>query len=497
MVEAKIRRFEATLTTLAALMDDMSMNKSERQKHQEAVSFKRQKSRLDYKLQRARILDSLSDKQKEMVKTFPNQEKRVWPKLEKTDEPQPPPPLRGNGPQKTGEGEEVLLPDYDSDEPDSEPALGATPMHPMQGVNLESSTEPDPGSNLPEESKEQDAADQLPTQVSKLSEQLEEINQLEMGQKLKALQKICKRLTNAALAAARHDRLHRLAHAAHLSQISTITRIVNPKPREMPEGHPFITDAETGELRPCENTEEILTATQQHHGFWTGATKAKKHFFFGEIKEDQIGPCGIIETNVDRNMTQEDLKDYLRPDSASTPEQRQHYIEAHNGPLKELFRHRAPTHPAQHWPCRFDRDSGVLNDGGLINSYRKSIISVPGKARYEDFHLAVLGRMNHTWIENMEILLLASALLRYFPTPVKFHSRCPIPKEKAGETRPIAIGTDMFNLLSSVMGHWLMDVTEELQLYEKACVAYRRGQGCDDITHTLIGIREDAIEHNR
>ena len=286
-------------------------------------------------------------------------------------------------------------------------------------------------------------------------------------------------------------------HAIHIGRLGDATKIVKPKPHAMPEAHPFIQDTETQEWRPCENTQEMLKGTQQHHQYWTATTKANKHFFFGEIVEDEVGPCGLKTINQDNAMLEADLEQYLPAHTKSTPEQKQQYINAHNGPLRHLFLHRKPSHEKQFWPCRVDKNTGLINDGGLCTSYRKAIIGVPGKARHEDFHLAVLGRMTAPWIENMEMLLLAAALLRYFPSQIKDHTRCPIPKDKPGETRPIAIGTDTFFFLSAIMGYWLMDVTEELQLYEQECIAYRKGRGCDDITHTLVSIREDAIENNR
>ena len=41
-----------------------------------------------------------------------------------------------------------------------------------------------------------------------------------------------------------------------------------------------------------------------------------------------------------------------------------------------------------------------------------------------------------------------------------------------------------------------MEAAEKTGTIHKGCVAYRKGKGCHDITHILVSIKEDAIEHD-
>ena len=70
----------------------------------------------------------------------------------------------------------------------------------------------------------------------------------------------------------------------------------------------------------------------------------------------------------------------------------------------------------------------MFNDGGLCQNLRKGILKIPCKARHHNLHLALLARLNETWIETFENILLACGLLRFFHPPSKTTQEAQFPK---------------------------------------------------------------------
>jgi hypothetical protein len=82
--------------------------------------------------------------------------------------------------------------------------------------------------------------------------------------------------------------------AAQMNQMGLLSRMLLPKVQQKPEGHPLVQDKEGGEWQKCETNEDILKGTKQKHSNWMGRTKAKRECHYLSIKEDEIGPCGIL-----------------------------------------------------------------------------------------------------------------------------------------------------------------------------------------------------------
>ena len=42
-----------------------------------------------------------------------------------------------------------------------------------------------------------------------------------------------------------------------------------------------------------------------------------------------------------------------------------------------------------------------------------------------------------------------------------------------------------------------MEAAKAANIFEEDCMAYRKGKGCDDITHLLVALKEDAIVNDQ
>ena len=91
-------------------------------------------------------------------------------------------------------------------------------------------------------------------------------------------------------------------------------------------------------------------------------------------------------------------------------------------------------------------------------------------------------------------ILKVTLLTRHMPRTIKELTRLPIPKSTPGETRPLAICHDAFCFLSAIVAHHLQEGFEQANMTIPETVAFVKGHGCDDITETEIGLREDATE---
>ena len=314
--------------------------------------------------------------------------------------------------------------------------------------------------------------------------------------KARKLSQTARKLEQAMKSVARHDRQHRLIHAVRTTRTAHAARVLNPKTRQQPEGHPFIVDQDSGKTRRCRTNEEILQATREVHTKWTGPSAAKKQFFFGSFKNDSVGPNRLSDPPVNE-FQESDVPDFL-PDHDKYDERIiQRFIDAHRN-LKELFAATSQTNSypneALLWPFYIDPKTGKIHDDGFEQKFWKSVIPCPSKARHGQFHLAFFGRMPKKWGQAMYKALLLALILRFIPRGFKPGDRTPIPKSIPGESRPLTTLHDCFCILSSEIGQRLLAGLEKTLAIPDEAIAFRKGKGCDDITHLIIGLKQDAIE---
>ena len=158
-----------------------------------------------------------------------------------------------------------------------------------------------------------------------------------------------------------------------------------------------------------------------------------------------------------------------------------------------IFKPPDQPNEAYNWPAYVDQETGEIEDGGYTEMFWRAIEAVPSKARHENFHLSVLGRMPPIWRLVAKDLLLIVLLTRDLPDEFMPCSRLPIPKAKPGQTRPLALTHDACGFLWGVVGNWLNEANIKAGDANPDLVAYKAGRGCDDITLVDIAAREDAV----
>ena len=283
----------------------------------------------------------------------------------------------------------------------------------------------------------------------------------------------------------------RIHFEARMNRIGSLSRMLLPKARQQPEGHPFIQDENTGEWKRCETNAEILKGTEQVHSNWMGKSKAKRECHYLSMAEDDVGPCGVI-IEPDRPFTEESIKELIAEPEKMSEEERQRFIDAHAGHIGKLLE---PPEPREEffWPVYVDPETGVIEDNGFKESFWKAIEHVPGKARHDGFHLAVIGRMSPEWQYAACQLSILMLVTRTLPPEIKVGTRVPIPKPVPGETRPLTLLHDLCSMIYGMIGLWLKGAVAKAGNAAPELAAYKPGRGCDDVTLVDLAAREDAI----
>jgi len=311
----------------------------------------------------------------------------------------------------------------------------------------------------------------------------------------KVTSKLLESLAKAMMSIARHDRQDRLLHGAKTTRTGNIARILRPKTYMMPEGHPFTLDPVTKQTRRCRTNQEILQATRDVHTKWTGPSNAIQQFFFGTLEDDAIGP-NRLSNPPDRAFNADDIARLL-PNYTKYPQRvTDRFVEAHQS-LRTLFEERQECQPEFLWPFYVDIKTGTIEADGLEDEFWKGVLKCPTKARHEEFHLAIFGRLHKPWGKVMYKIIEMSLVTRYIPRRFKPGSRIPTPKPTPGETRPLTILQDCFCFESSAVGGRLQEALDKTGVVPDEAVAFRKGKGCDDITHLIIGLKHDAVESSQ
>jgi len=134
----------------------------------------------------------------------------------------------------------------------------------------------------------------------------------------------------------------------------------------------------------------------------------------------------------------------------------------------------------------------------IEEDFWKAIYSIPNKARHDNFHLSVIGRMHKSWANTLLLLVKLIMATRIIPKNINILSRIPIPKpEKPNEYRPLSVCDDLFCFVNSIYSKHAAAATERAQYLHDAVTAYRKGKGCSSLVSIELSTREDCIESGK
>ena len=286
-----------------------------------------------------------------------------------------------------------------------------------------------------------------------------------------------------------------------------MARITLPKLHNAPEGHPYVRDVEGGAWRDCESNEDILRGTAQIHREWCGPSKANGQLFFTDMTRDEVGYNGI---NIKRDVpfTMEDVKDFLPNWEAYSDEVIERFIDAHNGPVRQIFEEEALERDWFYWPFYDDVDTeplpledmiesgDIFSLSGLEEEFWKMVVRQPGKARHDGFQLGVTLRMGTEWATTMYEIIQLALVQRYIPACFRPCTRIPIPKSTPGETRPLMLLHDAFTFMSSAVGERMAKAMAKENVIIPETITFQKGKASDDITQMITAIKEDANEND-
>ena len=287
-----------------------------------------------------------------------------------------------------------------------------------------------------------------------------------------------------------------LLYLLKVNQIENFTKKVLLKARDVPATHTEIWDEDAREYRKCRSDVEELVATGQFHGNWMGKSKAPEACAFATLrKEGLLGNQGIILTP-ERKVTMDDVPKLVHNGKMLSKKLKKAFVRAHGSHTARLFQQPKVEHKSLHFPFFLTDTSGNMNRGDEFEeSFWKSLASVPGKARYNGFHMAVVGRFGKRWQRCLLEITKLILIMRFVPNKLKTISRFPIPKPgRVNEYRPISLCHDMYCYINAICTNITSKGIEEAKILHSGISAYIKGRGCTNLVGVEQGVREDCIE---
>jgi len=281
-----------------------------------------------------------------------------------------------------------------------------------------------------------------------------------------------------------------------INKIGDFAAKMLPKSRSLPTTHTEIWDSNLQQFRTCINEEEELIATREFHGHWMGNSKAKQVCAFAELRtEGNLGYRGI-NLFPDKVVTKNDIENLIFNGNKLPHDIQKAFVRAHGPHVSNLFRPPPADLRELFYPFFLTNELGHINEEGAITKYFwKALSSVPSKARFDGFQLAVIGRFGRRW----QLLLLSIVklllIMRYVPPDLKRIARFPIPKPgKTNEYRPISLCHDLYCFLNGIITTYSSAGIELALILHEGLVAYRRGKGCHSLVTIEQCFREDCME---
>ena len=209
----------------------------------------------------------------------------------------------------------------------------------------------------------------------------------------------------------------------------------------------------------------------------------------------KFGHINGIQFRFNGKPTDADFERLVKKHKDCSDNIRKAFQNAHSDEIASVMQPPMFPHRALDWlwyPCSDDNTWNTFAD-----NYWKAISSIPGKARYDGYTMAIIGRLPRRWIDLHFRIMKMIMVLRIFPEKTKVQARVPIPKPKPGETRPLSlIHDDMCFILGFLTKHYALKC-EEIKLFPPTIRAYRQGMSTSFITLIDLAMREDALSFGR
>jgi len=291
-------------------------------------------------------------------------------------------------------------------------------------------------------------------------------------------------------------RSNTIEYLLKVNRIEDFTQKVRTKSREAPTAHTEIWDPNLKSFRTCQNEAEELTATGEYHGRWMGNSEASETCAFAKL--DYQGLLGIrgVQLCPDRKVTFNDIPNLIKNGDRLADKDKQAFVDAHGKHTAELFRAKEVDHAELHYPFYLNSKQGEMNtDREVAELFWKSISSIPGKARYDGFQMAVVGRFGSRWQSCLLNICKLILVMRYIPKKLKSIARFPIPKPgKINEYRPISLCHDLYCFINSISTKFSSQGILDAGILHEGIAAYVKGKGCAMLVGVEQGVREDCLE---
>jgi len=282
------------------------------------------------------------------------------------------------------------------------------------------------------------------------------------------------------------------------NNMSAMTNSLKPKSRCAPAVHNLIYDEDLQSFRQCRSIKEQLKATKDYHDKWMSPSPSKQTCFFAELRRE--GTLGIRGVNLfpDRKITKDDIKNIIHPNNKLNEEIINRILKAHGPHTAEEFRAPEKHNPLFDYPFFFTNNKGDLNNTFIEEDFWNAINKIPTKARFDNYHIAIAGRMHKSWASTLLNIAKLILVLRLVPQNINILSRIPIPKPgKQNEYRPLSVCEDLFCFVNGVFAKHAAAATEKAEVLHDAVMAYRKGKGCQSLVTVELAIREDCIESGK
>jgi len=280
------------------------------------------------------------------------------------------------------------------------------------------------------------------------------------------------------------------------NKIGSFTDKVSFKSRQAPAAHTSIWDPSLQDFRTCTDELEELRATSAFHGNWMANSAAQEVCAFAKIvKVGRLGNRGI-KLDPTRIISMEDVSS-LVPNGNSLPKKiKKAFVRAHGKHVANLFREPTEDNPLFFYPFYLQSQHGNISEEENIEiNFWKSLSSIPSKARFEGFQLAVLGRFAVKWRRLLFKIVKLILVMRYIPPALKKMARFPIPKPgKHNEYRPISLCHDLYCYIMGIVTSYSSAAIEKAGILHEGLTAYQKGKGCANLVTTELSFREDCLE---
>ena len=278
--------------------------------------------------------------------------------------------------------------------------------------------------------------------------------------------------------------------------ISSFTNKVSFQSRQAPAAHTSIWDDSLQDFRTCKDEIEELEATSAFHGKWMANSASAEVCAFAKIRTaGRLGNRGI-ELNPNRVVTMADISKLIHNGDALPRRIKKSFLRAHGPHTANLFKEPDRDNPHFFYPFYLlNRKGEISEEAHLERNFWKAIATVPTKARFEGFQLAVVGRFDYRWRQLLLKIVKLILIMRYIPASLKKMARFPIPKPgRHNEYRPISLCHDLYCYIMGVVTSYSSAAIAKAGILHGGLTAYQKGKGCANLVTTELCFREDCVE---